>query len=294
MLVEMISWSLHRLPFKSGLTRLSFNPFMNRLMKSYKDPTTAILRDGNEIVVDPSDYHGRVLYLFGTNDVKVEMNATAFLRPGDVFLDIGANYSTIGLAASHVVGPTGVVHLFEPQKRIADRVETAIRLGGYTNVRLHRVGLLDEDATLEIKGPGGHSGRATFIDHEDATDFTIIERCPVREVSGYVGPLVAGRPFGVKIDIEGAEPKVLPWLLAQPNLRFVIFEAAHNQQLLYEQIRTAAVTLYGLDRSALRLTISRVDNFSEMTKYHDLIGLKLTTSASPSTRIDPRRLALHL
>ena len=138
MLVPIIAAVYRRLPIKSGVTRLSFNPVMNRLMDDCHDPMVAKMKDGNRIAVDPSDYHGRVLYLFGTNDIKVSMNAQAFLRKGDVFLDIGANYSTIGLAASSTVGPTGAVHLFEPQTRIADRVDAAIRAGGYDNPRAPR------------------------------------------------------------------------------------------------------------------------------------------------------------
>ena len=111
----------------------------------------ARLKDGNQIAVDPLDHDGRILYLSVRTTLKVSMNAP-LLREGDVFLDIGANYSTIGLAASRTVGPTGMVHLFEPQTGIADRVEAAIRSGGYKNVRLHRLGLMDEDGTFPYQG----------------------------------------------------------------------------------------------------------------------------------------------
>ena len=246
MLVPIIAAAYRRLPIKSGVTSLWFNPVMNRLMEDCHDPMVAKMKDGNRIAVDPSDYDGRVLYLFGTNDIKVSMNAQAFLRKGDVFLDIGANYSTIGLAASPIVGPTGTVHLFEPQTRIADRVEAAIRDGGYENVRLHRLGLMDQDGTFPIKAPSHHSGSATFVTHGQVwKNFEVIEECKVRDIGSYAGPLVAGRSFGAKLDVEGAEPQVMPWLFAQPNLRFLIFEAAHNQMTLYDQIRASGTTLFG-------------------------------------------------
>jgi hypothetical protein len=50
---------------------------------------------------------------------------------------------------------------------------------------------------------------------------TTAEECPIREIGSYAGPLITGRNFGANLDIEGAEPKVMPWLLAQPNLRFL-------------------------------------------------------------------------
>lgn len=291
MLVPMIAAVYRRLPIRSGLTRLSFNPVMNRLIGRDAAPVTARLRDGTPIEVDPSDYHGRILYLFGSNDIKVSMNANAFLRAGDVFLDIGANYSTIGIAASHVVGPGGAVHLFEPQKRIADRVEKAIKAGGYANVHLHRIGLMDTDGSFTIKAPAHHSGRATFVEHEDSAGFGAIEVCQVREIGAYVAPLVAGKPFGVKLDIEGSEPLIMPWLLAQPNLRFLIFEAAHHHQELYDDVRRSGLTLYGLDRSALKLGVTRVDDFKAMRAFHDLVAVRLRDGASAPASIDPRALA---
>jgi FkbM family methyltransferase len=282
-----------RLPIKSGVTGLSFNPVMNLLMKGCHDPIVATLMDGNRIAVDPSDYHGRILYLLGTNDIKVSMNAKAFLREGDVFLDIGANYSTIGLAASQAVGPTGAVHLFEPQKRLADRVAAAIRSGAYENVRLHRIGLMDEDGMLPIKAPAHHSGRATFVKHNQMSNFEVVEECEVREIGAYAGPLIAGRSFGAKLDIEGSEPKVMPWLLAQPNLRFLIFEAAHNHLLLHEQIQASGATLFGLDRDPLRLRISRIDNFAEMGRFHDLIAVRIAPGIPVPARFDPRKFDPH-
>ena len=291
MLVQMIAAAYRRLPIVSGLTPLSFNPIMNRLMKNFTAPVVATLTDGKKIVVDLQDYHGRILYLFGTNDKKVSLSANALLCNGDVFLDIGANYSTIGLAASHAVGLNGAVHLFEPQSRLADRVEATINSGGYTNVRLHRIGLMDKDGSLAIKAPPNHSGRATFAEHDHMRDFDETEICEVREIGAYVGPLITGRSFGAKVDIEGSEPKVLPWLLAQPNLRFLIFEAAHNHRVLFDQVNACKLTLYGLERDLLRLRISRVDHFDEMCRFHDLVAVRVAARVSAPTHVDPRKLA---
>lgn len=275
MLVSLISGFYRLLPIKGGQTRLSFNSVMNRLMADWRDPVTARLWDGSKIAVDPHDYHGRILYLFGTNDIKVALNAATFLDPGDIFLDIGANYSTIGFHASHSVGATGMVHLFEPQRRIADRVEAAIKARPYRNVHLHRCGLMDIDTTLTIRAPANHSGRATFASHASSSEFEAIEECAVHEIGRYVTPLVAGKPFGVKLDIEGSEPRVMPWLLAQPNLKFIIFEANHNLEDLFDLVRKSGLTLFGLERRLLKLRIARIDTIEALRRYHDVVALRL-------------------
>jgi FkbM family methyltransferase len=286
--LELIVKVFHRAPIQSGLTRLSFNRFLNYLMAGGPDLRRARLRDGNWIEVKANDYHGRILFLFGTNDPKVEQTANALLQPGDVFLDIGANYASIGLSASHVVGSRGSVHLFEPQKKLADSVQIAIDAGGFANVHLHRVGLLDRDDKLVLRSPSYHSGMATFARAETGFSFEVVEECEVKEISAYVGPLIEGRRFGAKVDVEGSEPAIMPWLLAQPNLAFLIFEAASNQDKLYRSVRDAGLLLYGLARHPLKLIASRVDQFSEMSKFHDLVAVKLVKGPK---EIHPRGLS---
>jgi FkbM family methyltransferase len=278
------------LPIKGGQTRLSFNGVMARLFKDVRAPVEARVWGGARMMVDPHDYHGRILFLFGTNDIKVSLNANILLRPGDIFLDIGANYSSIGLYAANAVGPTGAVHLFEPQSRIADPVEAAIRRSGYTNVHLHRCGLLDVDTTLSIRAPANHSGRATFAEHELSGDFERIEDCPVHDIARYAGKLVGSRPFGVKLDIEGSEPKVMPWLLAQAGLRFLIFEANHHHQELYDMVRASGLRLFGLERRPLRLRLGRIDRFEDMHLYHDLIAVRLRPGFEPPASAHPSGL----
>jgi FkbM family methyltransferase len=232
--------------------------------------------------------------LFGTNDIKVSMTATALLRAGDVFLDIGSNYSTIGFAASHAVGPLGRVHLFEPQHRLAERVAMTICSGDYKNVHLHNIGLMDKDAVLSIRAPSYHSGMATFDNHGEASEFEYVETCEVRETGGYLGPLVQDRPFGAKLDIEGSEPKVMPWLLAQSNLKFLIFEAAHHQAALYDLVQAAGATLFGLERNLLFLRMTRIRSTAEIARFHDLVALRLPGGMEIPESAHPGRFASYL
>ena len=80
-ILDFATAAFHYAPFKSGLSSLSFNAPINRLIKSIPGTVKARLRDGNFIEVSTDDYHGRVLYLFGTNDPKVEQTARRFCNP---------------------------------------------------------------------------------------------------------------------------------------------------------------------------------------------------------------------
>src|SRR5258708_17954329 len=87
-LTDILAAILHRLPIWSGLTALSFNSVVHRLMADVPRAAPARLRDGNWIDVTTTDYHGRVLYLFGTNDPKLEHAAHSLLTPTHIVSEI--------------------------------------------------------------------------------------------------------------------------------------------------------------------------------------------------------------
>jgi FkbM family methyltransferase len=282
------------LPIKSGLTTLAFNAILNRWFRRCDATVRSTYFDGTPVDVSIHDYHGRILYLFGTNDPKVSDVSHALLRPGDVFLDIGANYGSIGWMAARAVGDEGMVHLFEPQKLLCDRVQSALDSAARCNIRLHRVGLLDQDGTFVLSSPQHHSGMATFAQRQDTDAWTKKEVCEVKDITTYVPPLIEQRRFSVKLDVEGAEPRIMPWLLAQPNLHFMVFEAAHHHERLYADAVGAGMTIYGLSRHPVFFQLSRVDRFDEMRAFHDLVAVRLPSGTTARKTLRPVALGRQL
>ena len=287
--MRLYSRGLHMMPIYSGLTRLSFNAVTNRAFGKFDAPLEATLLDGTRIEVDPNDYHGRVLYLFGVGDRKVFTVARSFLHPGDHFLDIGANYGSIGFLVASTIGHKGEVHLFEPQSQLCQRIRTVLEEFSFSNVYLHPVALLDRDGELSLERPPSHSGMATLVEHPDQGEW-VSERVEVRDTASYLPSLVGEQRFGAKLDVEGAEPFIMPWLLAQPNLSFLLFEAAHNQDELFSLVRESGLTLYGLRRTVLRCRIRRVEVARKILQYHDLVAVRLRSGAPAPDDIHPIRL----
>lgn len=283
----------HAVKINSGLTATSFNRLVDSAFDSIDPELEARVEGGFRVKVDTREYHGRVLWVHGTNDRKVSRVVNALLRPGDILLDIGANYASIGLAAAARVGALGHVHLFEPQPAIARAVDAAIRQSGVGNVSLHALALFKADAELPLRVPTHHSGLGTLLpdDGRDGNWHTLT--VPTRQTRRFVAQLVAERPFGVKIDIEGAEPDVLEDLLPFQNLRFVVFEGCSNQRWLFEHFGDAGFALFGLQRSPLRCRVERIDDFGQWQRYHDFVAVRPPQGALPR-RLHPRRLALAL
>jgi FkbM family methyltransferase len=141
----------------------------------------------------------------------------AGLRPGDRFLDIGANIGIYSLAAAHRVGPTGRVYAVEPHKPNAvglmrnvlrnglqDRIDVlAIALSDARTVAAFNYTSLDASVTGSQLGNTFKDGRnKPFVP-------AAIETCVALSVDELIGAGAIAAPNLVKIDVDGTELKIL-------------------------------------------------------------------------------------
>ena len=264
---------LRRLRPNSGLTLAAFNKVTNALFGMIPEKQVALVQGGLRIPVSVNDYHGRVLWLFGSNDFKVERICRQLTQPGDVFLDIGANHGSIGLAVLQVVGPQGEVHFFEPQPDLSAVIGQALQQEGTGRGHLHTVALSDGEGVLEMSLADNHSGLATIVKPGADGHFNRTIEVATVETGRHVAGLLRGRPFGVKIDIEGAEPIVLPPLLQLPGLRFVQFEGASNLAQLQSIFSAASFEVFGLNRTVFAPRLTHCPDLASWNLYHDFVAL---------------------
>ena len=141
------------------------------------------------------------------------------MRAGDVCLDIGAEYGLYTHTLASLVGPTGVVHSFEPLPGPARLLATTLKLAGARQVQLHTVALGSQDGAGALSVPSRHGlpvhGRA-FLTTGATGVGPNIEFPTARLVDVQVHTLdkvCAGKPLGrvdfIKADVEGGELAVL-------------------------------------------------------------------------------------
>jgi FkbM family methyltransferase len=134
----------------------------------------------------------------------------ARLRPGDIFLDVGANVGLYTLIASVWVGPTGHVHAFEPASNTHRRLADNVRLNRLSNVTCHSVALSDTSgqATLTVAQDGYDAwnslGKPCL---GNDLDTEIVGTVTLDDFVDQHG--LAGRIRAIKIDVEGWETRVL-------------------------------------------------------------------------------------
>ena len=87
---------------------------------------------------------GSQLQATGFTEVRDQHFVSALMRPGDTFIDVGANIGLYGVTA----GRRGsVVAAFEPTERAADIAQSNLRLNGIEG-KVHRVALGSEEGTV--------------------------------------------------------------------------------------------------------------------------------------------------
>jgi FkbM family methyltransferase len=81
---------------------------------------------------------GRALELYGEFAESENRLMSAFLKPGDTVIDVGANVGTVALAMARAVGPAGRVIAFEPQRLVFQALCATLTMNGLTHVEARR------------------------------------------------------------------------------------------------------------------------------------------------------------
>jgi FkbM family methyltransferase len=142
------------------------------------------------------------LYFAGYPDFWEMKFLQAYLRPGDQFLDIGANTGVYSIFAASCIGSTGSIDAFEPVERTAARIEEQAKLNGLTNVRVHRFAVGDQCRVMKF----GYSSTDAMMHLQRPDETGDMQHVNCITLDGF-------EPFGQyaagKMDIEGAEPMAL-------------------------------------------------------------------------------------
>jgi FkbM family methyltransferase len=133
-----------------------------------------------------------------------------YLRPGDAFLDVGANVGVYSLLAASLVGPEGRVDAFEPVPETLRRLRENLALSGARQVHIHEVAVGDAAGSVRfVVGRDAMNSLAT--DGHSADDSPCEgQDCTIEVPCDLLDRQVSDRRFAMgKIDIEGAEPLAL-------------------------------------------------------------------------------------
>ena len=189
------------------------------------------MRNGLRIKTNLQSLYGLKMYFFGVTNWELVAVIQAILRPGDVFIDGGANIGEITLHAAKRVGPQGRVVAVEASPEIAQRLRENIELNGLQNVEVVQVALgrYDEKrkfhlARGEYSGassltmPGNYSGQSVVVDGMKIDSLVDRERLERIDL--------------IKLDLEGAEFEAMGGaarLLSHEGYRPIVLIEYHRE-----------------------------------------------------------------
>jgi FkbM family methyltransferase len=151
------------------------------------------------------DFIQRYIYYFGVWEPTVTKWIRARLKPGDGFVDVGANIGYYSLLASTIVGVDGCVVAVEAAPSIHEALLRQLRLNGCANVRPVLAAASFENGTVLLyPGTESNIGGTTMVPRDSAS--ILVEAKPLHEI--LTEPDIRKARI-IKIDVEGAELNVL-------------------------------------------------------------------------------------
>ncbi|TFV32573.1 FkbM family methyltransferase [Streptomyces sp. T1317-0309] len=160
-------------------------------------PRNLSVYDGMSFRAYPdSTQPGRFVYFGGLPDYEEMTFMKRYLRPGDGFIDGGANEGMFTLLAAKLVGPSGAVHAFEAVPTFAKRLRDNVDANSLRCVTVHEMAIGAEPGTTSFVVRGAGSRIRTGADTGDAVQVRL----------GRLDDALPERPFAMgKLDVEGTE-----------------------------------------------------------------------------------------
>lgn len=168
---------------------------------------------GQQIRVVIPEIVGTEIYRHGYIEADLTRVLIGNLRPGMVFVDVGAHYGYHSLIASQMVGPDGVVVSLEPTPKTFELLRRNV--DGRGNVRARQAAVGEAPATVRLHDYGsGHSALNTLLEGPRVPP---AERRRLRDVSYLVTCVTLDQllateslvPDLIKLDAEGSELSIL-------------------------------------------------------------------------------------
>ena len=171
-------------------------------------PVVCTTNHGFRIIVQPGIDRGveRSIYLTGTYEEGTLWVFSQLLRPGDTFVDIGANIGLMSMHAAQLVGREGAVYSFEPMPEVFAQLQANIALNGIKHVFAVPLALGSAAADLPIFAhPEINLGSSSLL-AEDRHPNHVVKVSTLDECAN----VFIRRPIRlIKIDVEGWELEVL-------------------------------------------------------------------------------------
>lgn len=182
--------------------------YLNPRLRQHPRRRLVRTRFGATMAVDTQDLIQRYVYMFGLWEPHMTHWLQRRLRPGDTYVDIGANVGYFSLLAAQLVGEKGRVVAIEASPTYHAQIRRHADLNGRTNIRTLHTAVADARRTVTlILASSQNMGAASIVPYDGPAEVTHeVEAHPLPDLLDADETATARV---IKIDVEGAEGAVI-------------------------------------------------------------------------------------
>jgi FkbM family methyltransferase len=226
---RLIRFYVRYSPLARGKQRLAM---IGRRLRGAALPEVVRTSDGRRLEADLSSGMCDQVYFGLDYEPGVTRVARSVVKPGDVCMDVGANFGWYTTLFATLAGPTGQVHAFEPLPAVFEWLGRNVAL--LESAALTRIvraavaaeGRASANIYLSRNAPMSHASLEA-----GSNDAAAIATSPVVTLDDYLKTQSIGPVDVVKVDAEGAERAVLEGaagLFSQPAPPIWIIEMSRE------------------------------------------------------------------
>lgn len=186
-----------------------------------------------------------IIHIQTSREPHVAAKLREILRPGDVFVDAGANIGFYTLLAGRLVGPAGRVIAVEMMPETAARLRQHIADNGLTQAEVVEHALAQfVGRIVKAQTDGRKHGQASIALASEAANLQTIE---VRTTT--LDQVLAGVPAvrAMKMDLEGAEYLALKGgAQSLARISTIIFESNERDACIFSLLEQAGFSVSGI------------------------------------------------
>jgi FkbM family methyltransferase len=180
-----------------------------------------------------------LIYFQGSSEPELANFIKAFLKPGMIFVDIGAHLGEYTVLAASIVGDSGHVHAFEASPDTFEILTRNVKFNGLRNVATKPWAVWNQDGFCEFEKAPDPSVSALRPNHAAQRRGGSLIRVNAIMLDHYFGEPGMAKPSLIKIDVEGAELQVLRGAagllsLSQPPTLVVEYGPRNTATFAYE------------------------------------------------------------